>query len=129
MRMLSLVLVVGLAAACASPEPGSEIIEHAAPWTLDRRPAPSDTVLHLTVMGGGCFHDEEEVGRIEVEETPDEVRLTPHIRKPGPPEDGCPAIGTAHPATVQLDAPLGERKVVNPETGNAVMPNATPSGG
>ena len=92
--------------------------EEAAPWELPTPPAAATSSFEIDVLGGGCAADEEVLGQVSVEETTETVTITATIRKPAVSGSGvCPDIGRLHRASVELDAPLGERRLLDGSTG------------
>jgi hypothetical protein len=75
---------------------------------------PHGTSLTLTFWGGIC-----ETYAASAAETADQVRVTV-TGTPKDPGAPCPAIIKAQTASVQLDAPLGTRTVVDTSTGSPV---------
>ena len=52
--------------------------------------------------------------RVDVDETSQQVEIGAYIDKQRPaPGQACPAIGTTHDVTVDLEAPLGDRELVD----------------
>ena len=60
-----------------------------------------------------CGADTEQVVRVEIEETPQQVTIATYIRKDRWHNGPCTATGTAHPVTAHLDRPLGSRELVD----------------
>lgn len=123
MRLAAMLLAL---VACAAPPAnlgGGGAIEEPVEWNFQTKPDTQDSTLSITLAGGGCFADEEQIGRIDVEETSDQVTIAAHIRKPAsPPEATCPAIGTGHHARVELAAKLGRRRVIDASTDEVKHP-------
>lgn len=92
--------------------------ERAVHWELRTQPGPGATTVDIDAIGGGCAADEEVLGRVSVEETTETVTITTTIRKPAVSDAGvCPDIARVHPATVELDAPIGDRRLLDGSTG------------
>jgi hypothetical protein len=119
-------LVLALLACSGPPAPdvgGGVIIEEPVAWNLERKPAPRDSTLSITLAGGGCFADQEQVGPIDVKEDAHLVTIAAHIRKPGsPPAARCPAIARFHRTEVELASPLGQRRVIDALTDQVKHP-------
>lgn len=74
------------------------------------RPGAGDRELIAVVEMTGC----ERLGRVDVKERPDTVRLAVYVRGAA----GCgTATGAPHDVRVRLDAPLGARAVLDADTG------------
>ena len=98
-----------LAGACAS-----EDAVQLHPWHVRQSPQPADDRIPIAVLGGGCYADTEEVVRVEVDETSQQVEIGAYIEKQrAEPDQACPAVGTTHDVTVDLEAPLGDRELVD----------------
>ncbi len=124
MRLAALVLAV---MACSGPQApavgGGVVVEKSVGWNFQTKPDPQESTLSITLAGGGCFADQEQIGRIDVEEDSNQVTIAAHIRKPAPqPEATCPAIGRLHPASVELASDLGQRRVLDAATGEVKHP-------
>lgn len=92
--------------------------EQAVHWEMPIQPGRDATTVDIDVIGGGCAADEEVLGRVSVDETTETVTITTTIRKPPVSNSGvCPDIARVHPATVELDAPLGDRRLLDGSTG------------
>lgn len=110
-QTVAAVVLASVVAAC-SDEP-AEV--QPAVWRLQEPVSDSATSLPIPVLGGGCHADEEEVDRVDVDESGSRVVIAAFIREPPTPAgQPCPAIGMEHPVTVDLDQPLGNRELIDP---------------
>lgn len=85
-----------------------------ADLTLRDAPSPSDTSIDLLVHERACASGQSAEGRIrllELDETPEEVRLRIGVRPPDG-NQACPA-NPPTPFTIDLGEPLGERDIVD----------------
>lgn len=98
------VIVYALAVGFAVSSAGA--VQAAAPGHTDR-----DLVVRVTIGEPGC----EELTQVTATETRDEVALLAVTSIPNGTRVGfsCPDIGTIVYATVRLDAPLGDRELVD----------------
>ncbi len=121
MAMRPAALVLAVMACSGPPAPaadGGAVVEEPVAWNFPTTPDPQDSTLSITLAGGGCFADQEQIGRIDVEEDSNQVTIGAHIRKPTPqPQATCPAIGRFHPTSVELESDLGQRRVIDAATG------------
>lgn len=85
-----------------------------APWVLLESPDPASAQIVIYVQGGGCNHDRERLGPIDVQESDARVVIAAHLVKPEDEPSDCNDIGTQHAASVKLAAQLGERTLVDP---------------
>ncbi len=90
---------------------------HPAPWELATLPKQTTTSIDIVVLGGGCYADHESLSDIDVEESADAVAITASIRKPAVYQSVCNDVLRLHPTTVELPAPLGERRLIDGSTG------------
>lgn len=101
----------------------------AADWVPAGTPAPTSSTLDVLVHEVECSGSRDITGLIrppEVIETDDEVVVTFTV-EPLPPADGYECAGNpSTPYTVQLDAPLGERTLLD---GHFVPPAPPPTDG
>jgi hypothetical protein len=79
------------------------------------------TSLAVTYLVGlpECYDS----SKVEVVETTTEVRLTAWVKGKG---GSCPAIGIPRTDIVTLDAPLGDRPMVDTSTGERVLVRPSP---
>lgn len=109
-----LVVAVALASVVAACSGQQEEVQPAV-WRLQEPVSDSATSLPIGVLGGGCDADEEEVDRVDVDESDGRVVIAAFIRKPPTPAgQPCPAVGVEHSVTVELEDPLGSRELVDP---------------
>lgn len=105
--------------ACAMSACARGPVEEPAVWELGAPVDGSTTVLDLVVLGGGCHADVEQVSQVSVQESVDEVEIAAFIEEPATPRDmDCPAVGVEHRVTVELERPLGTRRLVDPACAN-----------
>lgn len=110
-RLVVAAALASVVAACS----GQPAEVQPAVWRLQEPVSDSATSLPIGVLGGGCHADEEEVDRVEVDESDSRVVIAAFIRKPPTPAgQPCPAVGIEHSVTVDLDQPLGSRELVDP---------------
>jgi len=86
-------------------------------WRPATAPEPSSRELDLVVDGGGCVTDGgvdvlSELADVEVTETAEAVTITTFTRE-RPFEGHCADVGVALDAHVTLDAPLGDRVLLD----------------
>ncbi len=84
------------------------------PWVLLESPEPAAAQLVIYVQGGGCNHDKERLGPIDVRESPQQIAVAAHLVKPKAEPNDCNDIGTQHKTVVDLAEPLGDRELVDP---------------
>lgn len=93
----------------AVPVPGTQVDAHALPSSFPRQvwTEHGGRVLGLFGEVGGCFTARAVVDR----QTSSQVTVRLIQRQPGPGPHACPLFVRYKPMTVQLAAPLGERRV------------------
>lgn len=88
-------------------------------YPIDGYTLEGDRTIHVRVELGGCQADWEP--RLEAKQGEDAVWLLLSASGDAPPADGaCPAIAKVGEATVELDAPLGDRQVYDASTSKAL---------
>lgn len=110
--LLAGVLTYALAVGFAVPSTGA--VHAVAPTDEGER----DLMVRAVIGTPGC----EELVDVDAQEAGDEVALTVHTSIPhGTRWDfSCPDVATFVYATVRLDRPLGERTVIDDDSGSAV---------
>ncbi|MEX0683024.1 MAG: hypothetical protein WD904_10030 [Dehalococcoidia bacterium] len=104
--LLLVILAATATTACADAERTS--------WELTERPGDADTTLQLSVLVGGC----DEFDHFDVKETEvdiagqliDSVTIEAYVDE-GAKRDACPDGLFSEERTVELSAPLGDRRL------------------
>jgi hypothetical protein len=106
---------IGFAYPSATPEANGSLLIERADWSLTSPPS-GDTLSLIVAVGGSC----EKFDRIATSETADVVTIHAYIQKTFPPPNlFCTAEMITRNVTVQLNAPLGDRKLVGCDAGLA----------
>lgn len=109
---------IGFAYPSATPVPSGSLLIERTDWALTSPPS-SDTLSLIVAVGGSC----EKFDRIATSETAAVVTIHAYIQKsipPTPPPNyGCTDAMSYRTVAVQLDAPLGDRKLVGCDAGLA----------
>lgn len=84
-------------------------------WRVAVEPSTDAARFEVEVLGGGCDLEDEQFASVAVAESQEEVRVAAFVRKPDPeaPGEACTSAGRSHTAIVELDEPLGDRRLTD----------------
>ena len=93
-------------------------------WDFAPHPTAASQTLEITILGGMCSGTsiESEIVSIDVQETAETITVTVWTNDPTNDVEGCAGLATSIPATVALEAPVGQREILDGGTFPAAAP-------